>query len=125
MRRRLVGQFQCSCAVGRALPLLADFCLEVRITVLTSYSMGLERQRKGRRRREKRGREEERRQKRGGEEERRQKTERRGGEEGERERERRGREEERGRARNRVSIPQCEVQQLWQDRTSQSDVQTT
>ena len=24
-----------------------------------------------------------------------------------------------------VSIPQCEVQQLWQDRTSQSDVQTT
>ena len=24
-----------------------------------------------------------------------------------------------------VSIPQCQVQQLWQDRTSQSDVQTT
>ena len=24
-----------------------------------------------------------------------------------------------------VSIPQCEVRQLWQDRTSQSDVQTT
>ena len=24
-----------------------------------------------------------------------------------------------------MSIPQCEVQQLWQDRTSQGDVQTT
>ena len=24
-----------------------------------------------------------------------------------------------------VSIPQCQVQQLWQDQTSQSDVQTT
>ena len=30
-----------------------------------------------------------------------------------------------GHEKARLSIPQCEVQQLWQDWTSQSDVQTT